>query len=223
MIEVNLHPSAGKGSRFSGWKHSLRLPTALQRGGRSSGLGESVRDVWTTVAIVVPALVFLVVGFLWFSTRSERSELEGMLTQAVEDSTRLADLRSLSDSLISRDLRIQERLNLVQSLDGGRYVWSHLLDEISRAMPAYTWLTLVRRDSPLPDLRVQVDGLAANPLAITRFVRNLQNSPYVSEVRIMGSQQQLIENVAAQAFQLMVSYEAPREEPTRSEPFMGGP
>ncbi len=223
MIEVNLHPSAGKGSRFSGRKLSLRLPTALQRGGRSSGRGERVRDVWTTVAIVVPALVFLVVGFLWFSTRSERSELEGMLTQAVEDSTRLADLRSLSDSLISRDLRIQERLNLVQSLDGGRYVWSHLLDEISRALPAYTWLTLVRRDSPLPDLRVQVDGLAANPLAITRFVRNLQNSPYVSEVRIMGSQQQLINNVAAQAFQLMVSYEAPREEPTRSEPFMGGP
>lgn len=223
MIEVNLHPSGGKGSRFSGSRLSQLLPTALQRGGRSSGRGERVRDVWTTVAIVVPALVFLVVGFLWFSTRSERSELEGMLTQAVEDSTRLADLRSLSDSLISRDLRIQERLNLVQSLDGGRYVWSHLLDEISRALPAYTWLTLVRRDSPLPDLRVQVDGLAANPLAITRFVRNLQNSPYVSEVRIMGSQQQLIENVAAQAFQLMVSYEAPREVPTRSEPFMGGP
>ncbi len=223
MIEVNLHPSGGKGSRFSGAKLSMRLPAALKLGGGSSGRGESVRDVWTTVAIVVPALVFLVVGFLWFSTRSERSELEGRLTQAVEDSTRLADLRSLSDSLISRDLRIQERLNLVQSLDGGRYVWSHLLDEISRAMPAYTWLTLVRRDSPLPDLRVQVDGLAANPLAITRFVRNLQDSPYVSEVRIMGSQQQLVENVAAQAFQLMVSYEAPREEPTRSEPFMGGP
>lgn len=222
MIEVNLHPTGGKGSRFSGRKFSIRLPAVLNRGGGRGG-GESVRDVWTTVAIVVPALVVLAIGFLWFTARSERSELEASLAHAVEDSTRLADLRSLSDSLISRDIRIQERLTLVQSLDGGRYVWSHLLDEISRAMPAYTWLTLVRRDAPLPDLRVQVDGLAANPLAITRFVRNLQNSPYVSEVRIMGSQQQLIDNVAAQAFQLMVSYEAPPEELIRSEPFLGGP
>jgi len=222
MIEVNLNPSGGKRSRFSSRRFSIRLPAALNRGG-GRARGEKVRDVWTTVAIVVPALVVLAVGLLWFTTRSERSELEASLTQAIEDSTRLADLRSLSDSLIGRDNRIQERLDLVQSLDGGRYVWSHLLDEISRAMPAYTWLTLVRRDAPLPDLRVQVDGLAANPLAITRFVRNLQDSPYVAEVRIMGSQQQLVENVAAQAFQLMVSYKAPPEELIRSEPFFGGP
>ncbi|TFG63034.1 MAG: hypothetical protein E4H28_06940, partial [Gemmatimonadales bacterium] len=212
MIEVNLRSTDGKGSRFSGRKLSISLPAALGRRGGGGGRSERVRDIWTTIAIVVPAIVVLAVGFLWYSPRSERTELDDRLIQAVEDSTRLSDLRVLSDSLIDRDVRIQERLNLVRSLDGNRYVWSHLLDEISRAMPAYTWLTLVRRDAPLPDLRIQVDGLAANPLAITRLVRNLQDSPYVSEVRIMGSQQQLVENVAAQAFQLMVSYEPPPDE-----------
>jgi len=221
MIQVNLHPSGGKGSRGSGLKLPFRLPTFGKPGG--GGGGERVRDIWTGVAIGVPVLVLLTIGFLWFLTRSARSDLETSLIAAVEDSTRLADLRALSDSLIARDVRIQERLDLVQSLDGGRYVWPHLLDEISRAMPAYTWLTLLRNETPLPDLRIQVDGLAANPLAITRFVRNLQDSPYVSEVRIMGSQQQLIENVAAQAFQLMVTYEAPPDEMIQLEPFLGGP
>lgn len=218
MIEINLHPSGGKGARVSGKKLSMRLPDSFRK---SPGAGG--RDVWTTIVVVVPALVLLAVGWMWFSTRSERAELDGKIAEAVEDSTRLADLRSLSDSLIQRDSRIQERLDLVQSLDGGRYVWSHLLDEISRSLPAYTWLTLVRREAALPDLRVQVDGLAANPLAITRFVRNLQDSPYVSEVRIMGSQQQLVDNVPAQAFQLMLTYEAPPDELIRSEPFVGGP
>jgi len=222
MIEVNLHSTGGKGSRISAGKLSISLPDAFKPDRRSGG-GESVRDVWTTIAIAVPALVVVVVGFLWFSTRSERTQLEESLVQAVGDSTRLSDLRVLSDSLIGRDVSIQERLNLVQSLDGDRYVWSHMLDEISRAIPAYTWLTLVRREGTLPDLRVQVDGLSANPLAITRFVRNLQDSPYVSEVRIMGSQQQLIENVAAQAFQLMVSYQPPPDELIQSEPLTGGP
>ena len=148
------------------------------------------------------------------STRSERSALEEQIAVAVQDSTRLADLRALSDSLIAQDALIQERLRLVKSLDGGRFVWPRMLDEISRALPAYTWLTLVRRDAPLPDMRVQVDGIAANPLAITRSVRNLQDSAYISQARIMGSQQELIENVPAQAFRLMLSYASPEEPAT---------
>lgn len=204
MIEVNLHPAGGKRSRVRAPRLSLGLP--------GKGGGEGGRDTWTTVAIVVPALVVLIVGWLWFSTRSERSTLEDEIAVAVQDSTRLADLRALSDSLISQDALIQERLRLVRSLDGGRFVWPRMLDEISRALPAYTWLTLVRRDAPFPDMRIQVDGIAANPLAITRFVRNLQDSPYISQARIMGSQQQLIENVPAQAFQLMLTY-APGEPP----------
>ncbi|MFQ5529797.1 MAG: PilN domain-containing protein [Gemmatimonadota bacterium] len=219
MIEVNLHPSGGKGGRVSGKGLSLRLP-GLSGGGR--GPGDGGRDPFTTAAIVVPALVLLAIGGMWFSNRSQRSDLDDRLAVAVEDSTRLADLRSLSDSLIARDARIQERLVLVLSLDGGRFVWAHVLDEIGRALPAYTWLTLVRSDAPLPELRIQVDGLAANPLAITRFVRNLQDSPYISEARIMGSQQQVVENVAAQAFQLMVTYDAPPDDLVATEPLVDG-
>lgn len=224
MIEVNLHPERGKLKRRSGRR--LALPAALtgllrkrgSRGGSQSG----ERDVWTTVAIVVPALTLLVIGWLWFSQRSARSELDARLVAAVDDSTRLADLRSLSDSLNLRDRTIGERLELVKALDDGRFVWPHLLDEISRAMPSYTWLTEVRRTTALPNLEVQVDGLAANPLAITRFVRNLQESPYIRQVRIIGSQQEFVDNVAAQAFRLMITYQKPPPELTRTEPLVEG-
>jgi hypothetical protein len=67
----------------------------------------------------------------------------------------------------------------------------------------------VRVSTPLPDLTVQVDGIAANPLAITRFVRNLQGSEYVEQVRIMGSQQAEVDNVLAHAFKLVVTYADP--------------
>ncbi len=219
MIEVNLHP-AGKGGRISGRKLSVRLP-GLPRGARGGG-GTGGRDPFTMVAIAVPILALLAIGWMWNSTRSERSNLNEQLSVAVADSARLSDLRALSDSLIARDRRIQERLGLVQSLDGGRFVWPHLLDEISRALPAYTWLTLVRREAPLPALSVQVEGLAANPLAITRFVRSLEESPYIGEARILGSQQEVVENVAAQAFQLMLTYEAPPADLLETEPIVNG-
>lgn len=219
MIEVNLHP-AGKSGRVSGKKLSLRLPGLPRRPGGGGGRGD--RDPFTMAAIAVPILALLAVGWMWNSTRSERSSLTEQLSVAVADSARLSDLRALSDSLIARDQRIRERLGLVQSLDGGRFVWPHLLDEISRALPAYTWLTLIRREAPLPALSVQVDGLAANPLAITRFVRSLEASPYIGEARILGSQQQVVENVAAQAFQLMLTYEAPPADLLETEPIVNG-
>lgn len=221
MIEVNLHPDGGRKRRGGGKK--IALPAALTKlTGKRGGRGAGERDVWTTVAIVVPLLTLLVVGWLWFSQRSARSGLDSRLATAVEDSTRLVDLRSLSDSLVLRDRRISERLELVKALDDGRFVWPHLLDEISRAMPAYTWLTEIRRTQPIPGLEVQIDGLAANPLAITRFVRNLQESPYIGQARIIGSQQEFVDNVAAQAFRLVVTYEAPPPDLTRSEPLVGG-
>ena len=200
MIEVNLHPTGGKARRSR--RPTLATPAWLGSG-RSRGDG---RDPWTVAAMVAVGIAVLLIGGLWFPQRSARSDVDARLEEARTDSTRLADLRVLSDSLTARGREIQERLELVRGLDEGRFVWPHLLDELAAALPDYTWLTAVRVSTPLPDLTVQVDGIAANPLAITRFVRNLQESEYVEQVRIMGSQQANVDNVSAHAFKIVVTY-----------------
>jgi len=222
MIEVNLHPERGRARRGTGRRMPISLPASFPRFGGGGGGTGGGRDIWTMLAVAGPALAILVIGWLWFSQRAERADLEVRLAAAVEDSTRLSDLRALSDSLTAREGRIGRRLELVKSLDDGRFVWPHLLDEIGRAVPSYTWLTALRQNSAEPELQIQIDGLAANPLAITEFVRNLQGSPYVGEVRILGSQQELVENVAAQAFKLMIVYESPPPETVRSQPAADG-
>lgn len=211
MIEVNLHPEGSKRRR-----KARSLPTL---GGLFKGRGDGTgRDPWLTASIAVPAIALLVIGWLFMSQRGEKSDLEERLIEAVDDSTRLSDLRSLSDSLIAREARIRERLDLIQGLDDGRFVWPHLLDELSSALPDYAWLTELTEINPLPDLRVQVAGLAANPLAITAFVRRLQASPYVGEVRILGSQEQSLEGFSAHSFTLNVAYAAPPDSLVRFAP-----
>ena len=39
-----------------------------------------------------------------------------------------------------RDTLLRQ-VNIIRGLDEDRYVWPHVMDEISRALPQYTWLT----------------------------------------------------------------------------------
>jgi Tfp pilus assembly protein PilN len=204
MIEVNLHPEGSKRRR-----KSRRLPSVpgwLKSTGSSGG-----RDPWLIAAVAISALVLLVVGWLWMSQRSERGALDERVAEAVEDSTRLSDLRALSDSLMAREAQISQRLDLLQGLDDGRFVWPRLLNEFSRSLPNYAWLTSIRQASALPDLQVQIDGMAANPLAITAYVRGLQESPWVGQVRILGSQEQNVDGFSAHSFKLTVTYSEPQD------------
>lgn len=216
MIEVNLHPGG------SGRRRKARSLPALGGVFKGRGGADAGRDPWLTAAIAVPAIAILAIGWLFLSQRSERSGLDGRLSEAVEDSTRLSDLRSLSDSLMAREARIRERLGLIQGLDDGRFVWPHLLDELSLALPDYAWLTSLAETRPLPELEVQVEGMAANPLAITAFVRRLQNSAYVDQVRILGSREQTLEGFSAHSFSLTVTYSVPPDSLVRLEAVTAG-
>lgn len=213
MIQVNLHPEGSKKRR--------KAPSLPALGKAFKGFGEGDRDPWLIAAIAVPALSLLVIGWLFLSQRGERSNLETQLAEMVEDSARLANLRTLSDSLMQRESEIRERLELIRGLDDGRFVWPHLLDEVSKALPDFAWLTSITESSPLPDLKVQVDGMAANPLAITAFVRRLQASPYVGDVRILGSQEQALEGFSAHSFSVNLAYAAPPDSLVRFAPVTG--
>ena len=207
MIEVNLLPEAQK-SRGGG------------RSRRGAGIGglpqlSGGRDRWNLVLLIAAVLVPIAVLVLWLGQRSEARGLEERLEAATADSARLADLRAISDSLTERQQLIRERVALVERLDRNRFVWPHVMDEVSRAVPDIVWLVSLQQVNPLPNVTVQIQGMAANPLAITEFVRNLQASEYLTDVQILGSQQQEVsDELAVQAFTLVATYRQPPGGPT---------
>ncbi|WP_419938489.1 PilN domain-containing protein [Candidatus Palauibacter sp.] len=194
MIEINLLPEA------------LRPRQGIATDGR--GDGRLRIDFWG-VALLISALTIPPgVIALWRLQRAEAGELAVRLEAAVADSARLAELRAASDSLTEKSREIRERVALVEQLDRDRFAWPHMMDEISRALPPPAWLTSLRQLSPPPDLAVEVQGIAGNPLAITEFVRTLDTSDYIADVRIVGSQQQGSDpdQVSRQAFTLVLRF-----------------
>ncbi len=194
MIEINLLPE------------SLRA----RRGSATDGnaAGDLRIDVWG-IALLVSALTIPPgTVALWWLQRTEALELGARLEAAVADSARLAEFRAASDSLTEKSREIRERVALVEELDRDRFAWPRLMDEISRALPPPAWLISLRQLSPPPDLTVELQGVAGNPLAITEFVRSLGTSDSIADVRIVGSQQRGSDpdQVSRQAFTLVVRF-----------------
>lgn len=217
MIDVNLLPESQR-SRGSGRR--------ARKGGKALFGGLSLpgksRGSWGTAILIVGLVVPLGAGFLWWSQRSQVGMLEARLGEATVDSARLADLRGVSDSLTARREDIRSRIALVEQLDRNRFVWPHMMDEISRALPRLAWLSALRQLAPLPDVNIQIQGIATNPLAITEFVRNLEASDFVTDVRILGTQKQGLADgqITAQAFTLTVRFTEPPGGAARAEPII---
>jgi Tfp pilus assembly protein PilN len=182
LIEVNLLPGGSKRSARRP-KLSLRLPKLEGR------LPEVDRLTVGAGILAVAALV----GGAWLisSLSGDVEELEVQLEVAVRDSIRLADVLEESNLLQARADSIAERVEIIQQIDQGRYVWPHLMDEVARAMPDYAWLTGMFQTSTAEsaDLVFQIQGQAGTYFALTTFMENLEASPFINGVQLIESQQ----------------------------------
>jgi len=132
MITVNLRPDLKRKrarSPLQGITESVR------------GLGARVKDPLLVVAVAawVGALGWL--GFVVMNTGRQLATLEPQLEQTRAEHRRFkAFLTEKRHQEMIRDSLVAQ-IGVIRSVDGDRYVWSHVLDEVSKALPAYTWLT----------------------------------------------------------------------------------
>ena len=202
MITINLRP--GQKRRRAG------LPL--------KGIAESLRSLSGKVKspLLITAAVAWVVagGFLtvtWLASQQQLNALEPKLEQTRAEHKRFQTFLAqkqrqemIRDSLLAQ-------INVIRSVDGDRYVWPHVLDEIAKALPAYTWLTTVSAvaaaptvtgtnppaaadttaaDSaaPPPPMAFTIEGRTVDIQAYTRFLRQLEASPWVGEVTPVSAQ-----------------------------------
>ncbi len=135
MIEINLLPGKKK-KAAGGAGFKLALPDF-------QGLLASIKNPWLLVASAASVIV-VGGGLLLFITQSTRLRvLERRLVDVQAEKRRfdvvIAQKRQsekMRDSLMSE-------INIIRGIDADRYVWPHILDQITKALPPYTWLNSV--------------------------------------------------------------------------------
>jgi Tfp pilus assembly protein PilN len=217
LIEVNLLPG-GKKRAAKGPSLSFKLPSV-----------EAVpKDPWVLGSAVVVLLAVVASAYLYLTTTRRHEELTVSIEAAVADSARYFDLIQQNDALNARRDSIAQRVGIIQEIDGDRYVWPHIMDEVARALPDYTWLVELLQVSPGEPLRFRIVGQAGNNFAVTQFMENLEASLFIRNVNLVSTEQEVVVsggiNRIVNRFELEAEYERPPPELLETVPlFAPGP
>lgn len=145
-------------------------------------------DKWVLSAAAIGLVVLGLSAYLFWSVRGRAAELAEQVEQAQADSVQYEALMTESQRLRARRDSIAERVRVIQEIDQDRYVWAHVMDELARALPDYTWLSGVVQSSPLPNLQIRISGRAGNLFALSRFIEQLEASPFFRNVDVINSE-----------------------------------
>lgn len=156
MIQINLLP----GTR----KAASRSERKLDLSGVFGGLASKIRDPWMLSAVGGIAIAVAAVGGLFVTQSARAAEVNLRVERAVRDSTKMSNVLMARRKLASQRDSVQRQLAIIRQIDDSRYTWAHLLDEISRSLPAYTWLVSIQQtsDAPMPPT-AKKDTSAAKP------------------------------------------------------------
>ncbi len=174
MIEINLLPGAKK---KGGKGFKLALPDL-------KGLVTSVKDPWLIACVVAWVLALGIAMPMWLKGRGQVAALKPRLQAAQREQHRYAALVARKRTFeLARDSVIYQ-IDVIRGIDRDRYTWPHILDAVSKALPPYTWLDNLQAQaadsSGAPSF--QVSGKTVDMQAFTRFLRNLEDSPFIQAV-----------------------------------------
>jgi Tfp pilus assembly protein PilN len=120
------------------------------------------------------------------------------------------------------------QINVIRQIDADRYIWPHVLDQATKALPPYTWITQVRSASaivaPIPGqvnngpvtvdrdstgaplVAVTIEGRTVDIQAYTTFLRQLAASPWFTDVTPASSQTVIEADRPVTSFAVTVHY-----------------
>src|SRR5687768_12310171 len=239
MIEINLLPGGGgRKARSRGGGAGIQIDLK----GLFTGLAARFGDKYLLAAVASSLVSALVIGTLYSRQTYRALDLAAREEQAVKDSTRLAI--ALAEKIKAEAIRDSalRQINIIRSIDDDRFIWPHVLDELSRALTPYTWLTTITyagnaqgtvnvTAAPPAGGRAKVDttvvreqislrilGQTVDIQALTRFMRQLEASPFVANVTLEKSEMVLEGNKEVTQFTLLAVYTRPDPATLRRVP-----
>lgn len=189
MIEINLLPGQKRKTAGGG---RLRLPDVR-------GLLADVTDPWLLAAVAAAVVAVGGNAALYAFNKARASRADAVLRGVRTEERRFAAVVAQKHAAERVRDSLAAEMAIIRAIDADRYIWPHILDEVTKALPAYTWITTIQaiaaparvtaapsapagRDSTGTELGVSIDGRTVDIEAYTTFLRQLAASPWLADV-----------------------------------------
>jgi Tfp pilus assembly protein PilN len=172
------------------------LPKQYQKRSGGFALGKQGK-----YAIAAVAGVIIMLGGITFYQMHQIDELEGQMEIARSRTMQLQQDIQLVDALMDIKNKITNRLDAVERLDRHRSTWVRILEDLSRNIPEFVWLTNFVEKAPkpvkadtsaaaaqvqqssVPTVRdVELEGYTFTLNALANFMIKMMRSDYFDEV-----------------------------------------
>ncbi len=234
MIEINLLPGAGKKSRGPG--------SGAAVGNVLTAVAARIKDPFMLMAAASIVVATGIVGLMYLQQTAKADTLTVGEQKQVQDSTRYAAvLREKKKAEAQRD-SVMHQLDIIRTIDNNRFIWPHIMDEVSRSLPQYTWLVSVQQISAPPAatttaasdpkakkkkddeeltpqaVKFRIIGNTVDIQALTRFMKLLEASPFIQNVQLAKSDLVASSGTQVTEFTLDAEYQTPDSTAIRTVP-----
>ncbi len=125
-------------------------------------------------------IVAIALGYLQFNAiKKERN----LLNVAEEEKNKLKDVLSKLETVQGQQELILRKIELINQLKAQQGIAVSILDEISKQIPQWVWLTEVS----FSRRTIQIRGRATDNSMIADYIYNLETSPYFTNVDLKST------------------------------------
>jgi type IV pilus assembly protein PilN len=117
-------------------------------------------------------------GFWWFMEQAKIKDLDKKIAVAMKRQQELQEIKKQVEALELKRRTLEQKRDLIERLKKEQQYPVHLLDEISKALPNFVWLTTMSQSAS----GVVLDGRSNGLTAVADFMTNLQNSGWFPTV-----------------------------------------
>ena len=240
MIEINLLPGARKQKRSRSAAFDFREFAGT--------LAARVKDPYLITAVASVILALVAVGGLFLYQNRKVNSLTERETKATQDSARYASVIAQRRAAEAQRDSVLLQVNVIRAIDGSRFVWPHILAEVSRALTPYTWLKSLAQTSAASSVSPEVEvglaggdpkkkktkleakadseavaaaqlsfrivGLTIDIQALTRFMTQLESSPWIESVVLVKTDNVTVQPGNKDAIQFTLDMKLQRPDST---------
>jgi type IV pilus assembly protein PilN len=123
---------------------------------------------------------------LWWIKTANIKELEEKTAAAKKRQAELQAIKVQVEAFQQRKRILDAKVKLIEQLKAQQSGPVHMLDEISKSLPDFVWLTSLEQTGP----RIVMSGESNGLTAVADFIQNLQRSGWFPRVDLISSQEQ---------------------------------